>query len=144
MRKMLQTYKAMHHADYDVDYATQKGGGRAAQLYGQKLCREGFTLEVALRLFEASTYSNDMEGFMTGFNGFKPATHFVGFRGEEFWSAVKVWGRPDFFHRHWDARVPGDVAPGDTVVFAKGTDQDPFVKFTFDDSAVFADENKFG
>jgi hypothetical protein len=76
------------------------------------------------------------EDFCEGFNGFRPCTHFVGFRGEEFWSAVRVWGRPDFTHRHWDRRVPGDVAPGDTVVFARGTDQDPFVPFVFNDSDV--------
>lgn len=85
------------------------------------------------------------EDFCEGYNGFKPCVHFVGFRKDsEFWSAVGVWGHPDFFHRHWDKRVSGDVASGDTVVFARGTDQDPFVPYTFDDSAVFADENKFG
>ena len=66
-----------------------------------------------------------------------PCTHFVGFRGEEYHSAVRIWGAPDFFHRHYDERVMGDVAPGDTVVFAKGTDQDKKVPFTFNDSEVF-------
>jgi hypothetical protein len=28
--------------------------------------------------------------------------HFVGFRGNEFRSAVKVFGQPDFFHRVFD------------------------------------------
>jgi len=46
--------------------------------------------------------------------------HFVGFRGEEFWSAVRVWGRPDFIHRGWDLRARREIAPEDTVVFAKG------------------------
>jgi hypothetical protein len=69
---------------------------------------------------------------------FTPCVHFVAFRKDsEFWSAVRVWGRPDFFHRVWDHRVMGDVAPGDTVVFAKGTDQDEPSKFTFNDSEVF-------
>ena len=31
--------------------------------------------------------------------------HFVGFRGEEYWSAVKVWGLPDFYHRGYDLRM---------------------------------------
>ena len=51
---------------------------------------------------------------------FFPAVHFVGFRGEEYWSAVKVWGRPGFVHRWWDRRAFRDVAPEDTVVFAQG------------------------
>ena len=34
-----------------------------------------------------------------------PAVHFIAFRGEEYWSAVKVWGRPNFIHRGWDTRA---------------------------------------
>lgn len=44
--------------------------------------------------------------------------HFVGFRGEEYWSAVKVWGLPDFIHRGWDKRANREILDGDTVVFA--------------------------
>ncbi|GEM_PF-2886962 len=49
-----------------------------------------------------------------------PCLHFVGFRGEEFWSAVKIWGQPHFIHIGWDRRAAQDMAPGDLVVFAKG------------------------
>lgn len=49
-------------------------------------------------------------------------THFVGFRGEEYWNAVRVWGRPDFIHRRWDLRAQRDIGPGETVVFARGDD----------------------
>ena len=68
------------------------------------------------------------------------AVHFVGFRGEEFWSAVRVWGRPDFFHRVWDhrARDGGEFDPeNDFFVFAKGTEHDAPSKFSFNDSEVF-------
>ena len=59
----------------------------------------------------------------------KPCKHFVGFRGEEFWSAVKVFGPPDFIHRGWDLRAQREIAPGDTVIFATGShDQAPSVK----------------
>ena len=37
--------------------------------------------------------------------------HFVGFRGEEFRSAVRVWGRPDFIHRGWDLRARREIVP---------------------------------
>ena len=50
----------------------------------------------------------------------KSAVHFVGFRGEEYWSAVKIWGRPGFIHMGWDMRAHREIAEGDTVVFAKG------------------------
>lgn len=52
-----------------------------------------------------------------------PATHFVGFRGEEYWSAVRVWGLPDFYHRGYDLRMRRDVAINDTVVFANGCEE---------------------
>ena len=44
--------------------------------------------------------------------------HFIGFRGEEYWSAVRVWGHPDFVHRWHDHRMSGDVAEDDVLVFA--------------------------
>ncbi|OWK27593.1 hypothetical protein [Sphingomonas dokdonensis] len=53
-----------------------------------------------------------------------PAVHFVAFRGDEYWSAVKLWGRPAFIHRRWDQRARRELHPADTVVFAKGTSQD--------------------
>jgi hypothetical protein len=67
------------------------------------------------------------------------AVHFVGFRDDRFWSAVRVFGQPDFVHRNWDARARfgGEFHPADTVVFAQGTDADPPSRFTFDDSSVF-------
>lgn len=55
----------------------------------------------------------------------KPALHFVGFRGEEFWSAVRIWGRPDFIHRKWDQRARREIGPGDTIIFATGSEADP-------------------
>lgn len=62
------------------------------------------------------------------------AIHFVGFRGEEYWSAVKVWGRPTFIHRGWDSRAQREIAPQDTVVFARGEWTQPTRKYNFDDS----------
>ena len=70
------------------------------------------------------------------------ALHFVGFRGDDYTLAVKVFGLPDFFHRYWDGRAKAEVMDGDTVVFArtkdwqKYLDNDPVV-FSFDDSGVF-------
>ena len=31
----------------------------------------------------------------------RPALHFIGFRGNEYVSARRVWGPPDFFHVGW-------------------------------------------
>ena len=59
--------------------------------------------------------------------------HFIGFRGDEYTNAVRVWGRPDFFHYVRDARVAGDVAPGDVVVCANNW-ENKWSDFTFNDS----------
>jgi hypothetical protein len=65
--------------------------------------------------------------------GVTPAVHFVAFRGEEYWSAVRVWGRPAFIHRRYDQRARRELHPKDTVVFAKGCDQDAPSRFNGSD-----------
>ena len=62
--------------------------------------------------------------------------HFVGFRGDEYLSAVRVWGLPDFYHRSNDPRLWTDVSPSDTVVFANGSEARPHI-YSFDDSQHF-------
>lgn len=46
------------------------------------------------------------------------ATHFVGFRGDEYNRARRVFGEPDFIHMGWDRRAFREIADGDRVVFA--------------------------
>lgn len=46
--------------------------------------------------------------------------HFVGFRDDRYWNAVKIWGQPDMIHEAWDCYAADDTAPGDTIVFASG------------------------
>ncbi len=56
----------------------------------------------------------------------RPALHFVGFRGDEYTGARRVWGRPDYIHLGWDLRAQREIADGDVVVFARGeADQEP-------------------
>jgi hypothetical protein len=56
----------------------------------------------------------------------RPCLHFVGLRGDEYWRAVRVFGRPDFIHDAWDITAAAHAAPIDTVVFARGpADQKP-------------------
>jgi hypothetical protein len=62
--------------------------------------------------------------------------HFVGFKDDRVYSAIKVFGRPDFWHHFWDRRAVGDIAPGDVVVFASGDENDTPKEFAFDDSAM--------
>lgn len=50
----------------------------------------------------------------------KPCLHFVGFKGDEYVRAVRVFGEPDFIHPGYDLRAFREIAPGDTVVFAVG------------------------
>ena len=46
--------------------------------------------------------------------------HFIGFRDDRYWNAVRVFGRPHFIHRWWDKRARREIAPDDIVVFAEG------------------------
>ncbi|MFG1302655.1 hypothetical protein V5F34_00750 [Xanthobacter autotrophicus] len=56
----------------------------------------------------------------------RAAVHFIGFRGEEYWSAARIWGRPGFIHRRWDLRALRDIdTEVDVVIFAQGTDAEP-------------------
>jgi hypothetical protein len=67
-----------------------------------------------------------------------PATHFVGFRGAEYHSAVRVFGPPDFIHPVWDVRAQHEVAPNDRVIFARGKDAGAVpTSFSWNDSERF-------
>jgi len=46
--------------------------------------------------------------------------HFVGFRDDRYWNAVRVFGPPDMIHRNWDVYASDDVDAGDIVVHAEG------------------------
>lgn len=67
------------------------------------------------------------------------SVHFVGFRGDEYNRAVRIWGNPTFVHRVWDIRAFTEVADGDVVVFARDKDWKNRTNpnpLCFDDSAV--------
>jgi len=61
------------------------------------------------------------------------AVHFVGFRGDEYVSAVRVWGQPDFIHMGWDRRALREIAEGDVIVFAQGDEHQPFAEHNYPD-----------
>jgi hypothetical protein len=68
----------------------------------------------------------------------KNAVHFVRFTDTgQYARAAMVFGKPTFVHRFWDARAVCEVAEGDVVVFAQGTDQQDVCPYTYDDSAYF-------
>ena len=54
----------------------------------------------------------------------RPALHFVGFRGDEYSAALRIFGPPDFIHIGWDRWARQEVMPGDIAVFARGTADD--------------------
>lgn len=67
----------------------------------------------------------------------RPMLHFVRFKDDRFQNAIRVFGRPDFVHRFWDARAVCEVVPSDRVVFAEGDEMQPVQVFAYDDSAYF-------
>ena len=55
--------------------------------------------------------------------------HFVGFKDDRYWNAVKVFGLPHFIHIGWDVRAMVNIGDDDLVVFAEGeSDQLPRLK----------------
>lgn len=66
-----------------------------------------------------------------------PCLHFVGFKGDEYWRAQAVFGKPDFVHRQNDGRFRQELAPGDEVVFANGAEERPSLTYSYNDSEFF-------
>ena len=55
--------------------------------------------------------------------------HYVGFTGDEYVRARRVFGGPAFIHRGWDMRARREISDADVVVFAVGEyDQKPRLK----------------
>lgn len=69
----------------------------------------------------------------TGFAAQVPALHFIGFRGDEYIGAVRIFGVPDFIHVGWDRWARIEIMPGDIAVFARGTIDDEPSPFGFPD-----------
>ncbi|TDR94190.1 hypothetical protein [Enterovirga rhinocerotis] len=55
--------------------------------------------------------------------------HFVGFRDDRFWAAVRVFGRPHMIHHRWDARAKREIGDDDVVVFATGDEHQPVSRY---------------
>lgn len=62
------------------------------------------------------------------------AVHFVGFRGDEYISACRAFGKPDFIHMGWDRRARREIDfDRDLIVFAHGEHDQAFAARNFDD-----------
>jgi hypothetical protein len=61
--------------------------------------------------------------------------HFVGFSGDEYYRAARVWGMPDFVHAWHDARMYGDVGPNDVIVFGPKAHPNEVSPWTWQDHA---------
>lgn len=60
--------------------------------------------------------------------------HYVGFRGDEFMRARRIWGGPVMIHKWMDDRVSSEVGPDDVVII--GPEGHKHVKHVWDASAV--------
>jgi hypothetical protein len=59
--------------------------------------------------------------------------HFVGFRGDEYHRAARVFGPPDFVHMVHDARMYGDVGARDVLVFGPKADPEKISEYSWQD-----------
>lgn len=105
--------------------------------FGARMRTIGYTYEQAVAVYEDSGRRTAGAEFQEGFHNSQPALHFVGFKGDEYTSAKRCFGEPDFFHRKNDVRFAcgGELALGDTVVYANGSEKATYL-FAVDDSAV--------
>ena len=56
--------------------------------------------------------------------------HFIGFRGYEYISAVRVWGVPDFIHPIHDKRAYVEIdKENDIIIFANKEKEDVIGKY---------------
>lgn len=60
---------------------------------------------------------------------YRPCVHFVGFTGDEYTRAVRIFGKPDFIHPAFDPRARREFASGDKIIFAKGDEHQPVTKY---------------
>lgn len=121
----------------EIKYGAAYPATLTPRAFGRQCKGLNFSWEQACWLFtrrEGPGPDNFAE-FEDGYNeGTKPCLHFVGFKGDEYTRAVRLFGRPDFIHRQWDLRAPGDVDVGDVIIFATGSEYDDPYKRTFNDS----------
>lgn len=66
-----------------------------------------------------------------------PSIHFIGFRGDEYTRAKRVWGEPDFIHKWHDSRMYGDVGDGDTLIFANKTRPEFISEYSWQDHELW-------
>ena len=59
--------------------------------------------------------------------------HYVGFRGDEFLRAKRLWGGPVMIHRCWDLRAQRDIGEEDVVIFATGDEHQVPKRMSGDD-----------
>lgn len=55
----------------------------------------------------------------------KKCVHFIGMSKDEYWSALRVWGTPDFVHDRATWSCLGEIDGADTVVFGRGAFHTP-------------------
>jgi hypothetical protein len=67
----------------------------------------------------------------------RPHIHFIGFRGDEFVRACRVWGYPDHIHLIHDHRMYGDVGEHDVLIFGPKADPDRISEYSWQDHELW-------
>lgn len=67
------------------------------------------------------------------------AIHFIGFKpgSQDWWNAIRLFGKPDFLHRKWDLRAVhgGEIDwENDVLVFSGHESPNVIHQFSVDDS----------
>lgn len=89
----------------------------SVRAWAMAMRESGLTLGQLIGIALFNDPAADVREVSIGFHGERSCLHFVGFRGEEYWSAVKVWGTPHFVHPQADFRMIGEMGPEDVVIY---------------------------
>lgn len=142
---LAKNYNRMRAEAPLVDKNAQWNWPQTSAGYGALLAKHMFptNLDSARRLFHGAALADrNWNAFLEALYG-PSALHFVGFKGDEYTRAVRLFGKPDFIHRYNDARFRhgGELAPHDMVVYANGSEADPRPA-AFDDSSFAGGEGQ--
>jgi len=67
--------------------------------------------------------------------GKSPCVHFIGFTVREYWSAMRVWGKGDYWHERATWSCLGEIDRHDVVIFGRGAHQLTQEKFNDEGTA---------
>lgn len=110
-------YNKLPKAPADTDSKNAFMPYPSLRAWAMAMRESGLTLGQLIRIALHDDRDADVREISIGFHGEISCVHFVGFRGEEYWSAVRIWGRPHYTWPEASFRTLGETGPEDVVIY---------------------------